>query len=68
MPPTRTPEIDCMIHLMLDTGMRIKECCGLLVGDVNLQAETPNLVLYKNNIRGLKNKNKIGRASCRERV
>jgi len=57
MPPTRTPEIDCMIHLMLDTGMRIKECCGLLVGDVNLQAETPHLVLYKNNIRGLKNKN-----------
>jgi integrase len=57
MPPSKTLEIDCMIHLMLDTGMRIKECCGLFIGDVNLQAETPHLVLYKNNIRGLKNKN-----------
>ena len=57
MPPTNTLEIDCMIHLMLDTGMRVKECRGLLVGDVNFQAETPHLVLYKNNIRSLKNKN-----------
>ena len=37
--------------------MRVKECCGLLVSDANLLAETPHLVLYKNNIRGLKNKN-----------
>lgn len=57
MPPSNTLEIDCMIHLMLDSGMRVKECCGLLISDVNLQAETPHLVLYKNNIRGLKNKN-----------
>ena len=57
MPPTKTLEIDCMIHLMLDTGMRVKECCGLLVSDADLKANTPHLVLYKNNIRGLKNKN-----------
>ena len=56
MPPTRTIEIDCMIRLMLDTGMRVKECCGLLVGDIDLQADTPHLVLYQNNIRGLKTK------------
>ena len=57
LPASRTLEIDCMLHLMLDTGMRVKECCGLLVSDANLLAETPHLVLYKNNIRGLKNKN-----------
>jgi integrase len=57
MPSSKTIEIDCMIHLMLDTGLRVKECCGLLVKDINLAAETPHLVLYKNNIRGLKNKN-----------
>ena len=57
MPPTKTLEIDCMIHLMLDTGMRVKECCGLLIGDVDLKADTPHLVLYKNDLRGLKNKN-----------
>ena len=57
MPSSKTIEIDCMIHLMLDTGLRVKECCGLLVKDINLEAETPHLVLYKNNIRGLKNKN-----------
>jgi integrase len=57
MPSSNTLEIDCMIHLMLDTGLRVKECCGLLVKDVDLKAETPHLVLYKNNIRGLKNKN-----------
>ena len=57
MPSSHTLEIDCMIHLMLDTDLRVKECCGLLVKDINLEAETPHLVLYKNNIRGLKNKN-----------
>jgi integrase len=57
MPSSQTLEIDCMIHLMLDTGLRVKECCGLLVKDINLEAETPHLVLYKNNIRGLKTKN-----------
>jgi integrase len=57
MPSSLTLELDCMIHLMLDTGLRVKECCGLLVSDINLEAETPHLVLYKNNIRGLKNKN-----------
>lgn len=45
MPPTKTPEIDCMTDLMLNTDMGVKECCGLFVGDVNLQAETTHLVL-----------------------
>ena len=56
MPTSKTPEITHMIHLMLDTGMRVKECCGLMVTDINLDAETPHLKLYKNNVRDLKTK------------
>ena len=56
MPVSKTPEITHMIHLMLDTGMRVKECCGLMVTDIHLDAETPHLKLYKNNVRDLKTK------------
>ncbi len=56
MPTSKTPEITHMIHLMLDTGMRVKECCGLMVTDIHLDAETPYLKLYKNNVRDLKTK------------
>ena len=34
MAASRTPEIDHIIHLMLDTGMRIKECVGLKIEDI----------------------------------
>lgn len=57
MPLSKTPEITHLIHLMLDTGMRVKECCGLMVTDVKLDAETPHITLYRNAIRSLKTKN-----------
>jgi len=57
MPLSKTPEITHLIHLMLDTGMRVKECCGLMVTDVKLDAEIPHITLYRNAIRSLKTKN-----------
>ena len=57
MPISQTPEITYLLHLMLDTGMRVKECCGLMVKDIKLETETPYLELYKNEMRGLKTKN-----------
>jgi integrase len=57
MPFSKTPEITHLIQLMLDTGMRISECCGLMVKDIKLEAETPYLEIYRNNVRELKTKN-----------
>jgi len=57
MPLAKTPEITHLIQLMLDTGMRISECCGLMVKDIKLEAETPYLEVYRNNVRELKTKN-----------
>jgi integrase len=57
MPRSKTPEITHLIQLMLDTGMRISECCGLMVKDIKLEAETPYLEIYRNNVRDLKTKN-----------
>ena len=57
MPLSKTPEITHLIQLMLDTGMRISECCGLMVKDIKLEAETPYLEIYRNNVRELKTKN-----------
>ena len=45
MPLSKMHEITHLIHLMLDTGMRVKECCGLMVKDIKLEAETPYLCL-----------------------
>ena len=56
MAASRTPEIDHLIHLMLDTGMRIKECVGLKIEDIKIDADTPHLFLYRNNVRNLKTK------------
>ena len=39
---------------MLETGLRINECCGLKVCDVVLDVETPYLVIQKNPFRRLK--------------
>ncbi len=45
MAASRTPEIDHLIPLMLDTGMRIKECVGLKIEDIKIDADTPHLFL-----------------------
>jgi len=57
MPLSKTPEITHLIQLMLDTGMRVSECCGLMVKDIHLEVETPYLQIYRNNVRDLKTKN-----------
>ena len=57
MPLSKTPEITHLIQLMLDTGMRVSECCGLMVKDIKLEVETPYLEIYRNNVRDLKTKN-----------
>ena len=57
MPLSKTPEITHMIQLMLDTGMRIKECCGLMIDDIIIDKTTPYLILYRNNVRDIKSKN-----------
>ena len=50
----RKPQIQSLAHLMLETGLRINECCGLKVSDVVLDVETPYLVIQKNPFRRLK--------------
>ena len=57
MPLSKTPQITYLIQLMLDTGMRVSECCGLMVKDIKLETQTPYLALYRNNVRDLKTKN-----------
>jgi len=52
----RKPEITWLIHLMLETGMRVNEVCGLRVDDVDLNHRFPNLVIHKNSFRRLKTK------------
>ena len=52
----RSSEVVWLIHLMLETGMRIKECCGLRKDDVSLDGNTPYLRINKNPFRRLKTK------------
>ena len=53
----RVKEIKWMMHLMLDTGLRMKECCGLMRQDVYLDDQYPHLRVAKNPFRRLKTKN-----------
>jgi hypothetical protein len=53
----RKPEIEQLIHLMLETGLRVNECCGLLVSDIQLAEVAPYLVIHRNTFRRLKTKN-----------
>ena len=46
-----------MMHLMLDTGLRMKECCGLMRQDVYLNDQYPHLRVAQNPFRRLKTKN-----------
>jgi len=50
----RKPHIQSLAHLMLETGLRVNECCGLKVEDVILDADTPYVVIQRNPFRRLK--------------
>lgn len=50
-------EIDGIIGLLMDTGMRISEAVGLQSEDIVLDAEVPHIKLYRNTMRRLKTKN-----------
>ena len=52
----RSPEVIWLMHLMLDTGLRVKECCGLRVLDIVPDDQQPYLKLQKNPFRRLKTK------------
>ena len=56
LPYSTNADITCLIHLMVDTGMRISEACGLRVSDVHLDVETPHITLRRNDARELKTK------------
>ena len=49
--------IDCLIKIMMDTGMRVSEVVGLASKDIKLDCETPYIELHKNPFRRLKTKN-----------
>ena len=53
---SKVPEIVWLIHLMLDTGLRINECCGIRSEDVFLDDQLPYLRVHRNPFRRLKNK------------
>ena len=53
---SKVPEIVWLIHLMMDTGLRINECCGLRREDVVLDDQLPYLLVHKNPFRRLKTK------------
>ena len=56
LPYSTNADITCLIHLMVDTGMRMSEACGLRVTDVHLDVETPHITLRRNDARELKPK------------
>ena len=49
-------EVDGLIALMVDTGMRVGEVVGLRVEDIVLDAEVPHIQLHRNSLRRLKTK------------
>ena len=55
-PAARSAEIRWLIHLMLETGLRVNECCGLMTVDVFLDDQYPHLILHQNPFRRLKTK------------
>jgi len=46
-----------MIGLLMDTGLRINEACGLRWEDVSLESECPSICIHRNPFRRLKTKN-----------
>lgn len=55
--PKRNEAIVWLIHLMMETGMRVNECCGIRIEDIKLQDEYPHQILHRNSFRRLKTKN-----------
>ena len=55
--PKRSEAIVWLIHLMMETGMRVNECCGIRIEDIKLQDEYPHVILHRNTFRRLKTKN-----------
>lgn len=49
-------EVIWLMHLMLDTGLRVNECCGLRQADVFVEDQSPYLILHANPFRRLKTK------------
>ena len=54
--PQKVPEVFWLMHLMIDTGLRINECCGLQAADVYLEDQYPHLQVHRNPFRRLKTK------------
>ena len=52
----RKPEIPLIMKLLLDTGMRMSECCGLKTEDIKLATATPYVIIHRNSFRRLKTK------------
>ena len=54
--PQKVPEVFWLMHLMIDTGLRVNECCGLQAADVYLEDQYPHLQVHRNPFRRLKTK------------
>ena len=52
----RQPHIESPVHLMLEAGLRVNECCGLNVSDLALDADIPHVQIQMNLFRPLKTK------------
>ena len=55
-PSSKVPEVHWLILLMMETGLRINECCGLQKSDLKLEDQYPHLVIQRNPFRPLKTK------------
>ena len=53
----KQPATMLMIGLLMDTGLRINEACGLRLEDVSLKSECPYICIHRNSFRRLKTKN-----------
>ena len=52
-----TSDLALIIAIVMDTGVRVSECVGLMVDDIVLDADIPYLNIHKNSFRRLKTKN-----------
>ena len=54
--PQKVPDVFWLMHLMIDTALRVNECCGLQAADVYLEDQYPHLQVHRNPFRRLKTK------------